>query len=104
MITHSALSSLSLSLSHTHTPLSRPLFFSCAGSERVGDMDGGQDHDERKKSHGNPYPRRGDIKRKIVQDVFGKSSDPPATSKPAGAGNGDGGDDAAAAGSYYGHY
>ncbi|KAL5210887.1 hypothetical protein ABZP36_006510 [Zizania latifolia] len=50
-----------------------------------------QDYDERKKKpHGNPNPRRGDIMRKIVKEVFGPT-DPPATTGPHGGGGGSNG-------------
>uniref|UniRef100_A0A0D9VSQ9 Uncharacterized protein n=1 Tax=Leersia perrieri TaxID=77586 RepID=A0A0D9VSQ9_9ORYZ len=68
----------------------------------------GQGQDGRKKANGNPYPRRGDVKRGIMKEFMGKTDPPPPP--PAGndgGGNGGGGDDAAAgggdAGSYYGH-
>lgn len=89
---------------HTKTtfgsgPPSRP--FAPIPCAQRGTMDG-QDGDaqQRRKPHGNPYPKRGAVKKEIIRDWFGKKD--PGSDGDNGKDNGGGGDDggATAAGSY----
>jgi hypothetical protein len=50
--------------------------------------------EERKKPHGNPYPRRGDIKKQIIRDLTGGSNG----DNGGGGGGGGGGGNSTATG------
>jgi hypothetical protein len=47
------------------------LAFLCARAPDDDDMDHGQGGGQTSKPHGNPYPRRGDIKKKIIKEWTG---------------------------------
>ncbi|KAL6644862.1 hypothetical protein ACP70R_016470 [Stipagrostis hirtigluma subsp. patula] len=75
--------------------------FPCLSPARADAMDGQGDGQRKKKAHGNPYPKRGGIKKAIIKDWSGKK-DP---ARPGGNGNdngngggGDAGDGTTAAG------
>lgn len=65
---------------------------------RRGTMDGhdGDGQQQRRKPHGNPYPKRGAIKEGIFRDLFGKK-DSSGHDGDNGNGNGGGGGDAGGA-------